>query len=95
MTSATPAALDPEQVRAFGARMLSIYTGGCLSLLIDIGLRTGLFDAAAAGPSTSAEPCPGLVVRRGAEHAHDHLANPPESGNRTSRTGCAPGPSRD
>jgi len=31
------------------------YAGGMLTFMIDIGLRTGLFEAAAAGPATSAD----------------------------------------
>jgi SAM-dependent methyltransferase len=35
--------------------MLGIYSGGMLSSLVDLGYRTGLFDAAAEGPATSQE----------------------------------------
>jgi hypothetical protein len=34
-------------------RILSIYTNGLLTYMIDLGYRTGLFEAAAAGPATS------------------------------------------
>ena len=34
---------------------MSIYTGSMLNYMIDIGHRTGLFTAAAAGPATSEE----------------------------------------
>jgi SAM-dependent methyltransferase len=47
--------LDPERVEAFAGRLFELYTGGLLTFLVDIGHRTGLFAAAAAGPATSAE----------------------------------------
>jgi SAM-dependent methyltransferase len=47
--------LDPERVQAFAGKMLGIYSGGMLSLLVDLGHRTGLFDIAARGPATSEE----------------------------------------
>jgi hypothetical protein len=46
---------DPARAEAFAGRLFELYTGGLLSLLVDIGHRTGLFAAAAAGPATSAE----------------------------------------
>jgi SAM-dependent methyltransferase len=51
----TPRPLDEAKLEAFAGRLLELYTGGILSLLIDIGHRTGLFAALAAGPATSAE----------------------------------------
>jgi SAM-dependent methyltransferase len=47
--------LDEARVEAFAGRLFELYTGGLLSSMIDIGHRTGLFTAAAAGPATSAE----------------------------------------
>jgi hypothetical protein len=47
--------LDPTRVEAFAGRLFELYTGGLLTFLVDIGHRTGLFAAAAAGPATSAE----------------------------------------
>jgi SAM-dependent methyltransferase len=47
--------LDPARVEAFAGRLFELYTGGLLTFLVDIGHRTGLFAAAAAGPATSAE----------------------------------------
>lgn len=44
-----------REVRAFARHLFGVYTGGALSYMIDLGHRTGLFDAAAAGPATSAE----------------------------------------
>jgi hypothetical protein len=46
---------DQDRAEAFAGRLFELYTGGLLSLLVDIGHRTGLFAAAAAGPATSAE----------------------------------------
>ena len=44
-----------EQSADFGRRLLEIYTGAALSSMTVIGYQTGLFEAAAAGPATSAE----------------------------------------
>jgi SAM-dependent methyltransferase len=53
--------MDGEQVEQFLGKLMSIYTGSMLSYMIDIGDRTGLFDAAAHGPATSDE----LATRAG------------------------------
>ena len=50
----TPRPLDEAKVEAFAGRLLELYTGGMLTFLVDIGHRTGLFAALAAGPATSA-----------------------------------------
>jgi SAM-dependent methyltransferase len=47
--------LDEARVEAFAGRLFELYTGGLLTFMIDIGHRTGLFAAAAAGPATSTE----------------------------------------
>ncbi len=47
--------LDEARVEAFAGRLLELFSGGMLSHMVDIGQRTGLFTAAAAGPATSAE----------------------------------------
>jgi SAM-dependent methyltransferase len=52
---AASAALDEAKVEAFAGRLFELYTGGMLTLMVDLGHRTGLFAAAAAGPATSAE----------------------------------------
>jgi SAM-dependent methyltransferase len=46
---------DPDRTRAFGEQLLGMLTGDMLTMLIGIGHRTGLFEAAARGPATSAE----------------------------------------
>ena len=47
--------MDEDQGTAFGRHMLGILTGGALTLLVSVGHRTGLFEAAAKGPATSTE----------------------------------------
>jgi hypothetical protein len=51
----TELTLVEARVEAFAGRLFELYTGGLLTFLVDIGHRTGLFAAAAAGPATSAE----------------------------------------
>jgi SAM-dependent methyltransferase len=52
---------DAARAEAFGGRLFELYTGSLLTYLIDIGHRTGLFDAAAHGATTSS----GLATRAG------------------------------
>jgi SAM-dependent methyltransferase len=58
-------ALDEARVEAFAGRLLSAYTDSMVTLMIDLGLRTGLFEALAGGAGTSAELAgrAGLVER--------------------------------
>ena len=49
--TATQREFDAARAEAFGGRMLSILGGGLLSSMVDIGHGTGLFAAAAEGPS--------------------------------------------
>ncbi|MDX1658398.1 MAG: class I SAM-dependent methyltransferase [Nitriliruptorales bacterium] len=56
-----PVALDEQRIEEFAGELFGFYTGGMLTYLIDIGRRTGLFEAAAEGPATSA----GLADRAG------------------------------
>src|SRR6478735_10317476 len=46
---------EPHAVEAFAGRVMAIITDGMLTYMIDIGHRTGLFDAFAVGPGTSTE----------------------------------------
>ena len=46
---------DPDRTRAFGDQLLGTLTGGMLTMLIGIGHRACMFEAAARGPATSAE----------------------------------------
>jgi SAM-dependent methyltransferase len=57
--------LDESRVEAFADRLFGTYTAGMLNLMIDLGYRTGLFEALAAGTATSAELAEraGLVER--------------------------------
>lgn len=53
--------MDEARRVAFGRHVTATLTGGALTLLISVGHRTGLFEAAAAGPATSS----GLAERAG------------------------------
>lgn len=55
MTTATAPTIDQARTEEFAGRLFELYTGGMLTYMIDLGHRTGLFDAAAQGPATSAE----------------------------------------
>lgn len=48
-----PGRPDKAGVRAFSQRMLGVFADGMLALMVDVGHRTGLFEAAAEGASTS------------------------------------------
>ncbi len=45
--------LDKQRVQDFARKVFGLYTSGMLTLLVDIGHRTGLFEALAKGPGTS------------------------------------------
>jgi len=47
--------LDRQRVQEFARKLFGFYTSGILTLLVDIGHKTGLFEAAAKGPGTSQE----------------------------------------
>ncbi|WP_084965773.1 class I SAM-dependent methyltransferase [Thermoactinospora rubra] len=55
MTAHTEPDLDEAKVEQFAGRLFDAFTGGAITLMIDVGHRTGLFEAAARGPATSAE----------------------------------------
>jgi SAM-dependent methyltransferase len=63
---AAPQTMDGEQIEEFVGKLMSIYTGSMLSYMIDIGDRTGLFEAAARSPATSKE----LADRAGLEERY-------------------------
>ena len=68
-TTASPThtdALDDERLAAFAEQIFGWYTGGFLTFMIDLGHRTGLFDAASIGPATSGE----LADRAGLEERY-------------------------
>jgi SAM-dependent methyltransferase len=46
---------DEAGVEAFAEQLFGLYTGGMLTLMIDLGHRTGAFEALAQGPATSQE----------------------------------------
>jgi len=47
--------LDRQRVQECARKLFGFYTSGLLTLMVQIGHRTGLFEAAARGPATSAE----------------------------------------
>lgn len=47
--------LDKQRVQEFARKLFGFYTSGLLTLMVDIGHKTELFEAAAKGPGTSAE----------------------------------------
>jgi SAM-dependent methyltransferase len=47
--------LDRQRVQDFARRLFGHYTSGMLALMVDIGHRTGLFEAASKGAATSQE----------------------------------------
>lgn len=54
-TTASHADIDEAAVEEFAGRLFGLFTGGALTYLIEIGRRTGLFDAAAGQPMTCAQ----------------------------------------
>jgi SAM-dependent methyltransferase len=64
-TIATPTdeapAINQERAAAFADQLFGYYTGGFVTFMIDLGVRTSLFDTLAAGPTTSVE----LAARAG------------------------------
>lgn len=65
-TTSEPSTIDDQAVEEFAGRLFELFTGAALSCLVDIGHRTGLFEAAAAGPATSAE----LAIQAGLEERY-------------------------
>src|SRR5438445_3967683 len=55
MTTTTDETLDPAAVEEFAGRIFGLLTGSMITYMIDLGHRTGLFDAVAEGPGTSDE----------------------------------------
>jgi SAM-dependent methyltransferase len=53
MTTTDRHAVDEAAVAAFAERIFGLYRDGLLVLMLDLGHRTGLFEAAASGPATS------------------------------------------
>jgi 2-polyprenyl-3-methyl-5-hydroxy-6-metoxy-1,4-benzoquinol methylase len=47
--------IDQARVEAFAERVLGVYRDGMVGCMIDLGHRTGLLEALAAGPATSPE----------------------------------------
>lgn len=64
-TDDTPA-IDEQRAAAFADQLFGFYTGGFVTFMIDLGVRTGLLDAAADGPATSEE----LAARAGLQERY-------------------------
>jgi SAM-dependent methyltransferase len=60
------AELDRKRVQAFARKVFGLYTDGMLTLMVQIGHRTGLFEALARGPATSEQ----LAERAGLEERY-------------------------
>lgn len=65
-TTATTTNPDPARIEAFGAQLLGAYVGAATTAMVALGHKTGLFEAAATGPATSAE----LADRAGLSERH-------------------------
>lgn len=50
-----PQELDRKRVQDFARKLFGFYASGMLTLMVELGYRSGLFEAAAKGPATSAE----------------------------------------
>jgi len=50
-----PQELDRKRVQDFARKLFGRYTSGMLTLMVELGYRSGLFEAAAKGPAISAE----------------------------------------
>ena len=61
-----PEEIDLKRAQAFARQVFGFYTGGVISLLVHIGYKTGLFDAAATGPGTSE----GIAARAGLDERY-------------------------
>jgi SAM-dependent methyltransferase len=55
------ATIEEQEAQAFAGEVMGFYRGAMITCMIDLGERTGLFDAAAHGPATSGE----LATRAG------------------------------
>jgi SAM-dependent methyltransferase len=58
--------LDRRRVQEFARKLFGLYTSGLLTMMVEIGFRTGLFEAAARGPATSQD----LADRAGLEERY-------------------------
>jgi SAM-dependent methyltransferase len=69
-TIATPTdeapAINQERAAAFADQLFGYYTGGFVTFMIDLGVRTGLLDAVAEGPATSTR----LAARAGLQERY-------------------------
>src|SRR3954462_12455358 len=61
-----PQQINHSSAQPFTRRLLDIYTGAMLTQMVEIGYRTGLFEAAAAGPAPSLD----LAARAGLDERY-------------------------
>lgn len=47
--------LDRKRIQEFGRKVFGLYTSGLLTMMVEIGWRTGFFEIVAKGPGTSQE----------------------------------------
>ncbi len=52
-TQAPPPELDEKRIEAFAEQLFGTYVAGMVNLMVDLGHRTGLFEALAEAPATS------------------------------------------
>lgn len=53
MSQDVVARIDERRVEEFAGRLVDLYASGMLTYMVDLGHRSGLFEAAARGPATS------------------------------------------
>jgi SAM-dependent methyltransferase len=58
--------LDRKRVQEFARKLFGLYTSGLLTLMVELGYRCGLFEAAARSPATSQE----LAARAGLDERY-------------------------
>jgi len=66
MTETITSEFDAAAMEVFGALLVNSYSGAATTAMVALGHRTGLFEAATAGPATSSE----LAARAGLSERH-------------------------
>ncbi|MPZ47880.1 MAG: methyltransferase domain-containing protein [Dehalococcoidia bacterium] len=61
MTTTTDQPIDQEKAEAFSEKVLGIFSGGCLSLMLSVGHQTGLFDKLAELPASTSQEIAGAA----------------------------------
>lgn len=65
-TEMTVTTIDEARIEEFAGELLGHYTSGMVTFMVDLGHRTGLFEAAAEGPAMSEE----LAARAGMQERY-------------------------